>query len=236
MKKKILVIDDDNDLSELIEMVLESEDFDIHHAYSGIEGLKQAYHVNPDIIVLDVMMPDMDGFAVCSRLREMVSTPILMLTALSSEKDMLRGFNAGVDDFLKKPFKKDELIARVQALLRRSNLGTSGDKSHVTGYADSVLEIDIPEQRVKLSGKMIELSPKEFELLTYLVQQARKVISHHELVREVWGTSYLDAKPMTSLYVYYLRKKLQDGKNGHVYIRTFWGRGYWFAPRDEENL
>ncbi len=235
MRKKVLVIDDDHEVGALIETVLDADGCDVYHAYSGIEGLKQTYQVHPDIIVLDIMMPDMDGFTVCSRLREMVSTPILMLTALSSEKDMIRGFNVGVDDFLRKPFNNNELKARVRALLRRASQNSSGGSSQITSYVDPFLEIDIPGQHVKLAGNEIELSPKEFEILACLVRQSGKVLSHHELVREVWGSSYLDTKPMAALYIFYLRKKLQDGKNGHQYIRTFWGRGYWFSPLGMDN-
>lgn len=233
MNKKILVIDDDHELGELIDMILQSAEFHIHHAYSGIEGLRKAYEVHPDLIILDIMMPDMDGFTVCARLREMVNTPILMVTALTNEKEMLRGFNAGVDDFLRKPFSSGELRARVQSLLRRAKMQAL-DATLNSSYKDPVLEIDFPKQVVKLKGKTVDLSPKEFSLLALLVRERGKVVTHHELVREVWGGSYMDTKPLASLYIYYLRKKLQDGKHGHHYIRTFWGRGYWFIPWEEK--
>lgn len=235
MAKKILVIDDDHDLGTLVETVLKTDEFHIYHAYSGPEGLRQTYDVRPDLIVLDIMMPGMDGIAVCIRLKEIVNTPILMLTALSNEKDVIRSFNAGADDYLKKPFSSNELKARVNALLRRSSLASPGDASHITGYIDPVLEIDFSSQMIKLDGKVIELSPKEFDLLAFLVRERGKVIPHQELVRQVWGNSYTDAKSIASLYIFYLRKKLQDGKRGHQYIRTFWGRGYWFAPLNAEN-
>lgn len=234
MNKKILVIDDDHEMGELVEMVLESDDFSVFHAYSGLDGLRRTYEIHPDLVILDIMMPDMDGFTVCTRLREMVNIPILMVTALTNEKDMLRGFNAGVDDFLKKPFNNGELKARVHALLRRSKIQDSAENSHITSYSDPVLEIDFLSKVIKLSGKIIELSPKEFDLLSYLIREQGKVITHHELVREVWGDSYVDSKAVASLYIYYLRKKLKDGKSGHKYIRTFWGRGYWFSPWKEE--
>jgi len=228
------VIDDDHEMGELVEMILESDDFSVFHAYSGLEGLRRTYEIHPDLVILDIMMPDMDGFTVCMRLRDMVNIPILMVTALTNEKDMLRGFNAGVDDFLKKPFNNGELKARVHALLRRSKTQEGDGSFQVTSYSDSVLEIDFLSKVIKLSGKVIELSPKEFGLLSYLVHEQGKVVTHHELVREVWGDPYVDAKSVTSLYIYYLRKKLKDGKHGHQYIRTFWGRGYWFAPWKEQ--
>jgi DNA-binding response OmpR family regulator len=180
------------------------------------------------------MMPDLDGFTVCLRLREMVNTPILMLTARSNENDILRGFTAGVDDFLKKPFNNNELKARVHALLKRANHQNSGKISHITSYVDPILKIDIPSRTVKLFGKTVELSPLEYSLLACLLREQGKVISHRGLVREVWGDHYVNESAQTTLYIYYLRKKLQDGKHGHQYIRTLWGRGYWFAPRNEQ--
>ena len=234
MNKKVLVIDDDREFGKLLDIVLSREGYQIHHAYSGGEGLKQVYEVRPDLIILDIMMPDMDGFRVCSRLREMVDTPILMLTALSNEKEILRAFNVGVDDFLKKPFNNSELTARVQALLRRSRPGSLKETSHITAYVDSVLDINLLSKTVKLLGKVVELSPTEYGLLAFLVREQGRVISHNELAREVWGDGYGDSKALVSLYVYYLRKKLQDVKHGHRYFCTHWGRGYWFAPRDAE--
>ena len=234
MNKKILLIDDDHEIGELVEMILNSAEFKVFHAYSGLEGLRKTYDLRPDLIILDIMMPDMDGFAVCTRLREMVNIPILMITALTNEKEMLRGFNAGVDDFLKKPFSSGELKARVFALLRRAkNLNQGESNSPITGYVDPNLEVDLALQEVKLHGEKIEFSPTEFNMLSFLIREQGRVISHHELVREVWGDSYTDAKSMAALYIHYLRKKLQDGKLGHQYIRTFWGRGYWFAPLKE---
>lgn len=230
MAKVILIIDDDPDLGILVETVLKSDEYLIYHAYSGPEGLRQTYEVRPDLIILDIMMSGMDGFTVCTRLREMVNTPILMLTALANEKDVIHGFNAGVDDFLKKPFSSSELRARVNSLIRRSNLAGRGNTSHITGYVDPILEIDFSTQIIKLDGKVIELSPKEFELLVFLVREQGRVIPHRELVRQVWGNSYTDTKSMASLYIHYLRKKLRDGTHDHQYIRTYWGRGYWFAP------
>jgi len=232
MTKRVLVIDDDPQLVEMIEMVLKSDELILYHAFSGLEGLKQAYQIHPDLIILDIMMPDMDGFTVCARLREMVNTPILMLTALSSEKDMLRGYDVGADDFLKKPFNNNELRARSRALLKRSEYQNQGRASHIDAYVDPVLEIHLSSQVVKLLGTVIELSPKEFDLLACLVREQGKVVPHHSLIREVWGHAFGDVKAMSTLYIYYLRKKLQDGKHGHSYIRTYWGRGYWFVPRE----
>ena len=236
MNKKVLVIDDDPELGELVKLILNPLELAVFLAYSGEDGLKQAYMVHPDLVILDITMPGLDGFEVCSRLREFSSFPIMMLTARIHENDMLHGFNVGVDDFLRKPFSKHELEARVRALLRRSNNQNFGETSYIASYADPVLEIDLSSKIVKLKGCIVELSPKEYDLLACLVREQGKILSHRELVREAWGELYINDPSESSLYIYYLRNKLKDGKHGHQYIRTLWGRGYWFAPRNGDEV
>jgi len=231
LDKKILIIDDDLDLGKLIELALNPLGFNVYLANSGAEGLRQAYMVHPDLVILDISMPGMNGFDVCSRLREFSSLPIMMLTARVHENDVLHGFNVGANDYLKKPFSKSELEARVCALLRHSNNQTANDTSFITSYNDHVLEIDLSNKTVKIEGKYIELSPKEYGLLACLVRNQGIILSHRQLVREVWGESCFNDPSESSLYVHYLRKKLKDGRYGHQYIRTHWGRGYWFEPR-----
>jgi two-component system response regulator ArlR len=237
MNKKVLVIDDDADLGKVVEVILKPMALTVHQAYSGTDGLKLAYTIHPDMFILDIHMPGLDGFEVCSRLREFTNFPILMLTAGIRENDMLRGFNVGVDDFLRKPFSGDELEARVRALLRRSsNNQNSGETAYITAYADPVLEISLSSKVVKLLGDIVELSPKEYELLACLVRGQGKILSHRELMREAWGEFYINDPSESCLYIHYLRSKLKDNKYGHQYIRTLWGRGYWFATRnDNEN-
>lgn len=229
MSKKVLLIDDDPDLRSLVEVILKLQGIAVYQACSGDDGLKQAYAIHPDLIILDINMPGMDGFEVCSRLRELSNFPILMLTARIHENDMLHGFNVGADDFLRKPFSKNELEARVRALLKRSNNHSTNNLSHITTYVDPVLEICFLSKTVKLLGKIVGLSPKEYDLLECLVHGRGKIFSHRELAREAWGELYIKDSSEISLYIHYLRSKLKDGKNGHQYIRTNWGRGYWFA-------
>jgi DNA-binding response OmpR family regulator len=237
LNKKVLVIDDDPELGLLVDIILKPLELNVYSALSGEDGLKQAYRLHPDLAILDINMPGIDGFEVCSRLREFSSFPILMLTARIHENDMLHGFSNGVDDFLRKPFSNRELEARVSALLRRSLKNqNSGGEACITSYADSVLEIDLPSRTVKLFGKIVELSPREYDLLAFLVREQGKIQSHRELVREAWGESYISGTSESSLYIYYLRSKLKDGKYGHQYIRTHWGRGYWFAPRADDKI
>lgn len=234
MNKKVLIIDDDPTLGKLVELILKPLDVTLYLAYSGSDGLKQAYKVHPDLVILDIMMPDMDGFEVCSRLREFASFPIMMLTARVHENDVLHGFNVGASDYLKKPFSNTELVARVRALLRRANNQSFGEISHITAYTDPFLEIDLSFKTVKIKGKFVALSPKEYDLLACLVRVQGTIMSHRELVREVWGELGVTDSSESSLYIYYLRKKLKDGQFGHQYIRTLWGRGYWFEPRIRE--
>jgi two-component system, OmpR family, response regulator ArlR len=232
LNNKVLVIDDDPELGKLIELILKPLDLTVFLAYSGTDGLKQAYTVHPDLVILDVMMPGMNGFEVCSRLREFSSFPIMMLTARIHENDILHGFNVGASDYLKKPFNKTELEARIRALLRRSNNQNSAQaSSYITAYTDPFLEIDLSSKTVKIQGKFVDLSPKEYDLLACLVREQGMIMPHRELVREVWGESCVNDPSESSLYIYYLRKKLKDGQYGHQYIRTYWGRGYWFEPR-----
>lgn len=233
MAKKVLLIDDDPDLGRLMDSILRPLDITVYQSFSGTDGLRMSYAIHPDLIILDVMMPEMNGFDVCARLREMSNVPILMLTARSNDNDMIRGFKLGVDDFVKKPFNKNELVARVNALLRRYKNPNTGPAPFVQLYKDPALEIDMDSQTVKLHNRIVELTKREYNLLAYLVRQQGRLVSKHELVREVWGEAETDTSFNPSLYVFYLRKKLKDGSDGHQYLHTLWGRGYWFEPRRE---
>ncbi len=234
MGKKVLLIDDDPDLGRLVDIILRPVDITVYQSCSGLDGLKKSYEIHPDLVILDVMMPEMSGFEVCTRLREMTNVPVLMLTARTGENDMIHGFNVGVDDFVRKPFNKNELEARVRALLRRSNQHTLEVDSYILSYEDSVLEIDIPSQTVKLQGEIVELSPREYKLLVCLVREQGRIVSRRVLAKEVWGDSASSSMANSSLYVHYLRKKLHDGEHGHQYIHTLWGRGYWFDGQKED--
>ncbi|GAB1469188.1 response regulator transcription factor [Chloroflexota bacterium] len=234
MGKKILLIDDDPDLGRLVDVILHPIDLTVYQSYSGSDGLKKCYEIHPDLVILDIMMPEISGFDVCVRLREMSSVPILMLTARTNENDMLHGFSVGVDDFIKKPFNKNEFEARVRALLRRSNDRNKRPVSYILSYEDSVLKIDLSTQTVKLNDEIVELSPREYSVLACLIREQGKIVSKTELSQEVWGEYVSGGFANLSLYIFYLRKKLHDGDYGHCYIHTLRGRGYWFEPCKEE--
>ena len=235
MGKKVLLIDDDPELGRLVDIILRPIGITVYQSYSGLDGLKKSYETHPDLVILDVMMPEMSGFEVCTRLREMTRVPVLMLTARTDENDMIHGFNVGVDDFMRKPFNKNELEARVCVLLRRSRHHSTVDlDTYILSYEDSILEIDLSSQAVKLRGEVVELTAREYTLLACLVREQGRIVSRRALAKELWGDPASSSMANSSLYVHYLRKKLQDGEYGHQYIHTLWGRGYWFERRREE--
>jgi two-component system KDP operon response regulator KdpE len=225
---KILVIDDDPDIAKLLTIILKAQGFSIFQAFNGKDGLKRVYELHPDLIILDVMMPELNGWDVCPRIRELSDVPILMLTARSAESDLLRGFVLGADDYLKKPFSKAELEARVRALLRRKKNHHQG--SDISQYTDQVLKINLETQAVELDGKAVDLSVTEFSLLACLVRNMGRTVTHSQLLREVWGCEYGNMSTTLTLYIHYLRKKLENSKHNHEYIHSQWGRGYCFIP------
>lgn len=228
---RILIVDDDPDIAKLLTVILKPQGYLVYHAMNGREGLKVAYQWQPDLIILDIMMPELDGWEVCMRLRELTDVPILMLTARSSEADMLRGFTLGADDYMKKPFNRPELELRIRALLRRSFKHNGG--LDLTHYSDSMLSINLETEIVEVRGKRLELSSTEYNLLACLVRNAGKTMTHTQLLQEVWGGESGDLSSKLSLYIFYLRKKLNHGDPGHQYIRTQWGRGYSFVGINE---
>jgi DNA-binding response OmpR family regulator len=226
--EKILVIDDDLGVAKLIGLILKPRGMLIYHAVDGQEGLKQAYELQPDLIILDVMMPERDGFDVCARLREFSDVPIVMLTAKSQSSDVAHGFAVGADDYVKKPFSNEELVSRIESLLRRKK--TTKANTNITGYTDGYLEVELSHQKVMLQGEEITLTPTEFKLLAFLIRHPHKTLSARTLLTEVWGNAYSHDKALLSLYIHQLRQKLKEGETEHKYIQTQWGEGYWFNP------
>lgn len=231
MKDNILLIDDDFDTAQLVKTILKSHDVVFHHVLNGEEGLKLAYELQPNLIILDVMMPGLGGLEVCRRLREFSDVPILMLTAKSHSTDVERGFAAGADDYVKKPFSNQELLARIEYLLKHSNTGKSTtEKTNIKGYSDDIFKVDLIEQTVSLHGKEISLSPTEYKLLALLASHPHKTLTARRLLTEVWGATYSHDKELLSFYIHQLRQKIKEGEGSHQYICTQWGQGYWFNP------
>ncbi len=228
MKEQLLIIDDDETLGQLLSSSLRPRGFEVTCVQGGREGIRKAFEIQPDLVILDVMMPEMDGWETCRRIREITDTPIIMLTAKGQRRDVIHGFQLGVDDYLTKPFNILELEYRVRAVLKRS--ARPGQKLSAN-YDDGHLKVDLERRQVRVDDEAIHLTPTEFRLLSYLVRHKGQVLPHKDLLTEVWGATYRDANECLSLYVRYLREKLEKEPSAPEYIRTEWGRGYWFAPR-----
>jgi two-component system KDP operon response regulator KdpE len=229
MTHRILVIDDDPELRELIKIQLETRQYHVIVAATGREGLRKAYQAHPDLILLDIMMPEMDGWDVCGRLRELSGVPIIMLTACTRHEDIVKGLQIGADDYLTKPFSGKELEARIKAVLRR--VGTRENNGSVPSsfFTDGHLTIDFERRIATLDGKKLELSPTEYRLLLTLVRHEGRVLPHRYLLTEVWGADYADQVDYVKLYIRYLRKKIESDPAKPTYIQTEWGVGYRFA-------
>lgn len=229
MKQTILVIDDDQDLTVMLRAQLERRNYRVVVASNGREGLQKAYQARPDLIILDIMMPEMDGWEVCQRLRELSNVPIIMLTARNIKGDIVKGLESGADDYLTKPFSAVELEARIQAVLRRSENTDGKIKSRSSFYSNGYLTIDFDRRTVKVRGETIELTPTEFKLLSCLVRNEGRVLPHRYLLTEVWGPEYADEVDYVKLYVRYLRLKIEEDPSEPIYIQTEWGVGYRFS-------
>ena len=225
--EKVLVVDDDPGLLVVLRMGLEKEGFEVITAESGLDGLRRAYETRPDVIILDVMMPELSGWETCQRLRRVCDTPIIMLTAKSDQADVLKGLSLGADDYINKPCSFDELKARIRTVIRRGRMATRENWEAV--YDDGYLRIDLTDGMVTKDGKPIDLTPTESSLLVCLVSQRGSIVSHKELLTNVWGPEYADETRYLSVYIRYLRQKIEDDPSNPAYIRTRWRVGYYFA-------
>ena len=232
MSQRLLLIDDSLDMQNLVGMFLERDGYEVFRASNGPEGLRQLAKNQPDLVLLDIMMPDVDGWETCRRIREVSNIPIIMLTAKAQERDVVRGLEIGADDYVTKPFDAAELKARIVSLLRRTTESTTAPQSPRV-LDDGWLHIDLSRRIVKANGRPIELTPTEFRLLAALVQQLDRVIPHQQLLRQVWGPEYSDEVHYLKLYVRYLRQKLEKDPRNPQYLLTEWGVGYRFREFDQ---
>jgi two-component system KDP operon response regulator KdpE len=228
MAEKILVIDDEDTTVQLITLLLERRGFEVIKAYSAEEGLRKAYRYQPDLVLLDIMMPDMDGWEVCRRLRDMSDVPIIFLTARIEGPDIVKGLEMGADDYITKPYDNDELVARVRAHLRRS---PKPNMSEELSFNGGDFRINFMNREVRVRNDLKHLTPKEFNLLGVLVRNAGRVVPRNELVTEAWGEEYSDAIDSLKLYIHYLRQKLEIDPERPEYILTSRGVGYRFTNR-----
>src|SRR4051812_41954977 len=226
----ILVVEDDTHIRMLLRELLEREGFSVLEANDGRDGLRRLYASRPDLILLDVAMPELDGWETLERVRELSSVPVLMLTASVNEMEKVRGLRGGADDFLTKPFGRQELLARIEALLRRTRAAKPSEELEMQTFADEFLEIDFAQRRVVADGREMELTPTEFRLLTAFVRHPNQVLSHEQLLQIVWKNSRKHSRDQVKLYVSYLRRKIWDGANIDP-VETVRGFGYRYLPR-----
>jgi len=228
MKKQVLIVEDDLDIVELLSIHLSDLDCELTKATDGAKGYDLAYQNRYDLIVLDLMLPKMDGLEVCRKLRgKEIHTPILMLTARAEEIDKVLGLETGADDYLTKPFSVREFIARVKAIFRRSKI-TSGGESDNQSLVFGDLQIETSKRKVLLKGNRIELTPKEFDLLHLMASKPGRSYSRDELLNLVWGYEFSGYEHTVNSHINRLRSKIEPDINDHTYILTTWGVGYRF--------
>lgn len=257
MDHKILIIDDDADLLQLASLIFKKAGAQVITASDGLDGISKFFTHHPDLVILDVMMPGSNGFDVCQRIRKVSDDPLIMLTSLNREEDMLKGLAAGADDFLTKPFNPEILLARAKTVLRRAqrshggngyngsngqnggngknghygNDGHSGETASFS-YNDGYLSIDIERHEVLLHGKRIKLTPLEFRLLVYLARNGGKLLTFDRILANVWGSAYQGSMDYVHVYISRLRRKIEENAKGSRYFLTVHGVGYVFEKQE----
>ena len=232
--KLILVVDDETRMVRFIRLNLEHDGFQVIEAYEGMDALEKVRTKLPNLVLLDVMLPDIDGFEVLEGIRQISSTPVIMLTAKGEEDDRVRGLEGGADDYVTKPFSPRELVSRVRAVLRRTE-AVSGSTAGVI-EVDDRLKLDFNRREIWVDGNLVKLRPTEYRLLYHLVQNAGWVVTHEQILTKVWGYEYRDEPHYVRLYINYLRQKLEEDPSNPKYILTERGVGYRFVDFLRENL
>jgi len=228
-RRKILVVDDEPTFVKLISQTLTHGGYEVLAAGDGQEALRLLFANKPDLVLLDVKMPKMDGWQTCSRIRELSDVPIVMLTGKQkSEEDIVRGLDYGADDYLIKPVGSRELVARVQAMLRRAELPAPQDTERTISYSDNSLTVDVAERKVLVDGERVKLTPLEFKLLAFLLKNTGRILTHKQLLEEVWGWEYADDVDYVRIYIWHLRQKIEPDPSQPRYIVTEPGVGYYF--------
>lgn len=226
-KTSILLVDDDPQLVRLVRVNLESVGYRVLVAMDAPSALELAGMEMPDMIILDIMLPGIDGYELCQRIREFSATPIIMLTAKVEDTDKVRGLKLGADDYLTKPFSVQELLARIEAVLRRT--GTPEEVKVPRTFTSGDISVDLLQHRVTVRGQEVALTPTEYKLLTQLVSNAGRVMLHRELLTRVWGDEYQDELEYLRAYIRHLRQKVEEDPHQPKYILSKPGIGYIFA-------
>jgi len=223
--RRVLVVDDDDDIRLLLDQLLQGGGYAVETSSDGRAALR-AFHANPaDLVILDLSMPELDGFETLERLRDLSDVPVILLTARTGEIDKVRGFRAGADDYVVKPFGRQELLARVGALFRRAP-----EPTHVERYEDEALSIDYAQRLVLVRGLPVRFTPLEFRLLDAFARHPGQVLSAEQLIEQCWGHEAGVSRDQVKLYVSYVRKKLGQNSNGWEPIETVRGFGYRYVP------
>ena len=225
MAVSVLIVEDDHNIAQLLQMYLEKEGYAVTLAYDGGQGLDKFRAIQPDLVLLDVMMPVMDGWALCQAIRAEAQTPIIMLTAKGETDDKVQGLRAGADDYITKPFEMKEVLARIEAVLRRTGTQTSDSKARRLSY--DKLTIDMDAFELTIDGKKVDAPPKEMELLFFLAASPNRVYTRNQLLDEVWGFDYFGDSRTVDVHVKRLREKL-EGISDQWSLKTVWGVGYKF--------
>jgi two-component system KDP operon response regulator KdpE len=221
---RILLIDDDPTILQLLKLFLENEGYRVKTAESASVGLEYASKQLPDLAIVDLMMPVLDGFETCRRLRELGVQSILVMSHRPDERSVIRSLEVGADDYLRKPFAVPVFLAKIRTLLRRN--GRNEEKEVASLYNDGQLLIDLDRRHVAVRGEMVQLTPTEFRLLAILLRNVGRVVSHEELIREVWGTEGGATIASLKVYIHYLRQKIEDHPKKPRYLLAEWGIGY----------
>jgi two-component system KDP operon response regulator KdpE len=227
----ILIVDDEPRIRDFVRMNLELEHYHVEEAGNGLEALERVRNLLPDLVILDVSMPEMDGFEALRHIRQVSTVPVIMLTVRQGEADRIRGLDLGADDYLAKPFSPPELLSRIRALLRRSLMAPPARKTRIV--VDPDLTIDFSRREVMVRGEKVVLRPTEYRLLYHLVSNAGRLLTHETLLAKVWGHEYRDESHYLRLYITYLRQKLEPDPAHPRYILTERGLGYRFRELEE---
>ena len=225
METKLLIVDDDVNICDMLKLYFENENYKVKTAHDGIEGLKTFKLYEPDLVLLDIMMPKKDGWQLCREIREISSKPVIMITAKGEVFDKVLGLELGADDSIVKPFDMKELSARIKAVLRRYNAHSKNSDEEVVKFEN--IEISLQKYELKLNGKAIDVPPKELELLYFLASNCNRVFTRDQLLDKVWGFDYLGDSRTVDVHVKRLREKL-EGVSDKWSVKTVWGVGYKF--------
>ncbi len=237
MDTNVLIVEDDFELSRILQLDLKRNGFQTTVCSTGLDGLKAFHEKNPDLVILDIALPQMDGLTVCRRIRETSNVPILMMTAHAvSEEEVAEGLNAGADEYMLKPLGKIEFHARVNALLRRTQVYDTDTSQPIIGYEDEYLFVDLKSRKVRVDGKEIRLTPTEFKLLATFIIRPGEVLSFTQLLEHVWGVEYTNEHHYPRIYVSHVRRKIEPDAKNPTYIHNEYGIGYRFVGHEDGQI